>query len=81
MTTAHLNFETTENGQVHVMQVYEGGFRLDNPAHCFARALMQKAGELGAEQVGEPVVNRPSPDERERRPILAPGCGPAHEPS
>ncbi|MDO8547842.1 MAG: hypothetical protein Q7R68_10850 [Nitrospirales bacterium] len=82
MTTAHLNFEVSDDGLVNVMEVYEGGFSLENPAHCFARALMKHAPEVGADQAGEPlIVETARAIEVDAHPILIPGCGPVHEAS
>ena len=81
---AHINVEEAADGLLNVMEVYEGGFDGENPAHRFTRALAKKASELSCEMVGDPsiTVHDPrEPIEIDAHPILAPGCGPVYPPS
>lgn len=81
-TAAHINVELAGDGLLNVMEVYEGGFDAENPAHRFIRALAKKASELTPEMVGDPsITTSERPIEVDAHPILAPGCGPVHHPS
>jgi hypothetical protein len=76
-TPAHLNVEVGDDGLLHVMEVYEGGFERENPAHCFLRALAQTAGSLSVELIGEPQITTCEVD---AHPVFTP-VRPVHEPS